>query len=66
MPLVNTPLLEKIPEHVRESFVYYPDVLLFEHDRGQFLSHWRTLSQSRYIYSNGYEIKRVLPMSSHH
>lgn len=57
MSLINARLLHAIPEYLRKSAVYYPDILLFQHDRDQYLAHWHLLSQSKYIYTNGIVIR---------
>ncbi len=57
MSYINTRLLVSIPEYLRKAAVFYPDILLFQHDRVQYEAHWNMLSTSKYLYTNGVVIK---------
>ncbi|WP_367606163.1 hypothetical protein [Legionella sp. W05-934-2] len=59
MHYINYKLLEKLPEYQFDAYRYYPDILPYQHDKNSFKHHWLALSQARYIYSNGVEVKPV-------
>lgn len=57
MSLTREDLLWSLPEHSRDYLVYYPDILLFHHNVLQYEHDWKTLAQSKYLYTNGYQIQ---------
>lgn len=57
MPYLNKKLFKRIPKHLKGFMEYYPDVSLFELNQIQYNHLWDQLSSSRYLWTNGYEIR---------
>ena len=57
MPHINMELFKRIPEHLKGVMQYYPDVSLFKLNQIQYTHLWHQLSSSKYLYTNGYEIR---------
>lgn len=57
MALIRSDILRRLPDETREYYVYYPDVLLYHHNAIQYAHYWRNLAQSKYLYTNGYDIQ---------
>ncbi|CEG58888.1 hypothetical protein [Legionella fallonii] len=57
MPYINSSLLKNIPEYLRDTMAYYPDVILWQLNEIQYNNLWNQLISARYLYTNGYEIR---------
>lgn len=56
MSYVRGSSLNKINPYYRKRMVHCPDVVLFNHTAEEYAAHWATLSKSKYLWTNGYEI----------
>lgn len=57
MSPINRALIKKFPGASRKALGYYPDMLVYQHDSHQYQTHWQQLSQSPFIYTNGYDMR---------
>lgn len=59
MTRINKALIKAIPTASQESLGYYPDILFYQHDCKEYKEKLTRLAQARFIYSDGYTIRRA-------
>ena len=59
MPYLNKELLGRIPFYYRKDMRYYPDILLYQLNQTQYSSLWGRLSSSKYLYTDGYVVRKT-------
>jgi hypothetical protein len=59
MALINKLLVKKILRKYRALLGYYPDILFYKHNQRQYQDKLNSLVAAKYIYANGYDLRRV-------
>lgn len=57
MSRINRELIRNIPTLLQDPLGFYPDMLVYQHNNQQYQTLWQELSQSRFIYTDGYDIR---------
>ncbi|STX27880.1 Uncharacterised protein [Legionella beliardensis] len=63
MSYLNHRLINAIPTHAKKAFGYYPDMIVYQHNNSEYREHWQKLAKAKYIYTDGYDLKPIGPVS---